>query len=241
MDPGALSLLAAGADWAAKAEGLISTSPWLAPLAVFVGGILTAANPCVLATVPLLMAYVSGRDDVRSFRRGIVLSLVFVAGLSLAFAALGVVAALAGTMLGDVGRFWDYAILAVCLLMGAHLTGLLEVPMPSVNVTPKWRGLPGAFLLGCLFGAVSTPCATPILVVVLTYIAGTGASVPYGALLLVFYALGHSLLILIAGASASAAKGLVASKGLARAGRVLRVAAGILIGAVGVYLFLGGM
>ena len=241
MDPGALSLLAAGADWAAKAESLISTSPWLAPLAIFVGGILTAANPCVLATIPLLMAYVSGRDDVRSFRRGMVLSLAFVAGLSLAFAALGVIAALAGTMLGDMGRFWDYAILVVCLLMGAHLTGLLEVPMPSISVTPKWRGLPGAFLLGGLFGAVSTPCATPILVVVLTYIAGTGASVPYGALLLVVYALGHSLLILAAGASASLAKGLVASKGLARAGRVLRFAAGLLIAGVGVYLFMGSM
>ncbi len=153
-----------------------------------------------LATIPLLMAYVSGRDDVRSFRRGIVLSLAFVVGLSLTFALLGIVAALAGTMLGDVGRFWDYAILVVCLLMGAHLTGLLEVPMPSVNVTPKWRGLPGAFLLGGLFGAVSTPCATPILVVVLTYIAGSGASVSYGALLLVAYALGHSVLILAAGA-----------------------------------------
>lgn len=239
MDPATLSLLAAGTDWAAQAERLIASSPWVAPLAIFVGGILTAANPCVLATIPLLMAYVSGRDDVRSFRRGVLLSLVFVAGLSLSFAALGVVAALAGTMFGDIGRFWDYAILVVCLLMGAHLTGLLEVPMPSVNVTPKWKGLPGAFLLGCLFGLVSTPCATPILVVVLTYIAGTGASVTYGALLLVVYALGHSLLILLAGASASLAKGLVASKGLATAGRVLRFAAGILIAAVGVYLFLG--
>ncbi len=239
MDSGTLSLLAAGTDWAAQAERLIATSPWAAPLAVFVGGILTAANPCVLATIPLLMAYVSGRDDVRSFRRGIVLSLAFVVGLSLTFALLGIVAALAGTMLGDVGRFWDYAILVVCLLMGAHLTGLLEVPMPSVNVTPKWRGLPGAFLLGGLFGAVSTPCATPILVVVLTYIAGSGASVSYGALLLVVYALGHSVLILAAGASASLAKGLVASKGLAKAGRILRFAAGILIAAVGIYLFLG--
>ncbi|MCU0726906.1 MAG: cytochrome c biogenesis CcdA family protein [Planctomycetes bacterium] len=239
MDPGTLSLLAVGGDFAERAGRLISDAPWLAPLAIFAGGVLTAANPCVLATIPLLMAYVSGREDVRSFRRAVVMSLVFVAGLSIAFAALGVVAALAGTLLGDLGTFWDYAILVVCLLMGAHLVGLLEVPLPSVNVAPKWRGLPGAFLLGGLFGLVSTPCATPILVVVLTYIAGTGASVPYGALLLVFYALGHSVLILAAGASAGLARGLVASKGLAVTGRVLRIAAGILIAAVGVWLFMG--
>jgi len=47
------------------------------------------------------------------------------------------------------------------------------------------------------------------------------------------------VLILAAGASASLAKGLVASRGFAKAGTVLRFAAGILIAAVGVYLFLG--
>ncbi len=238
MDPASLTALASAADWAARAQHLIAHAPWLAPLAVFAGGVLTAANPCVLATIPLLMAYVGGREDARSFRRGLALSLAFVTGLSLAFALLGVIAALAGRMLGDVGGFWDYAILLVCLLMGAHLTGLLEVPMPSVSITPRWKGVPGAVALGGLFGVVSTPCATPILVVVLAYIAGTGASVPYGALLLVVYALGHSVLILAAGASAALARGLVASRGMARAGRVLRIAAGVLIAAVGIYLFL---
>ena len=236
MDPSALNLLAA-ADLASRAEHLISDAPWLAPLVVFLGGLLTAANPCVLATIPLLMAYVSGRSDVRSFRRGVLLSVVFVIGLSAAFAVLGVISALAGRMLGDLGRFWDYAILTICLLMGAHLLGFLEIPMPSVGLTPKARGIPGAFLLGGLFGLVSTPCATPILVVVLAYVAGTGASVPYGALLLVCYALGHSLLILAAGASAGLAKGLVASRGMARAGNILRKVAGVLIAAVGLWIF----
>lgn len=238
-----LALIAAvpQGDEASRVESLIQTSPWLAPLAVFVGGLLTAANPCVIATIPLLMAYVGAREDVSSWRRATALSGAFVSGLSLAFAAMGVVAALAGQMLGDVGRIWDYGILVVCLLMGAHLTGLLELPMPNVKMTPRWRGVPGAVGLGALFGLVSTPCATPILVVVLAYVAGSEASVAYGALLLLAYALGHSVLILVAGVSVGAARGLVESRRLAKLGAVLRVAAGVVIAAVGVVVFLQGV
>ena len=41
----------------------INTNPWLALVAVFVGGILTASNPCVLAMIPLMMSFVAGRKE----------------------------------------------------------------------------------------------------------------------------------------------------------------------------------
>lgn len=236
MDP--LILLAQEEVLADDVRRLVTDSPWLAPAAVFLGGALTALNPCVLATLPLIVAYVGGRDDVRSAGRGAALSVAFVAGLSASFAVLGVLAALAGSLLGDVGRFWDYAVLVVCLAMGAHLSGLVDVPMPHWDVRPAWRGLPGALGLGALFGVVSTPCAAPVLIVVMAYVASSGASLPYGGLLLFAYALGHSVLVLAAGASAGAARSLLASPRLARAGAVLRRAAGVLIAAVGVYVFL---
>jgi cytochrome c-type biogenesis protein len=238
VDPSQLTLLATEADLAEAAQRMIAESPLLAPAAVFAGGVVTAANPCVLATVPLLMAYVGARDDVRSFGRGVSLSLAFVVGLSMVFALLGVAAALAGAMLGDFGPVWDYVVLVVCLLMGAHLLGWVEVPLPSVSVSPRVRGMPGAVLLGGLFGVVSTPCATPILVVVLAYIAGSGSSPAYGALLLAAYALGHSVLILTAGASAGLARTLLRSERFTRTGRVLRAVAGVLVAAVGVFYFL---
>jgi cytochrome c biogenesis protein CcdA len=238
MDVAPLILLAEEGAFAEHVRRLLADSPWLAPAAVFLGGVLTALNPCVLATLPLIVAYVGGREDVKSARRATALSFAFVAGLSAAFVVLGLVAALAGSLLGDVGRFWDYAVLVVCLAMGAHLTGLVAVPFPNVAVRPAWRGVPGAIGLGALFGVVSTPCAAPVLVVVMAYVASSGASVPYGALLLFAYALGHSALVLAAGVSAGAAKSFVVSPRLARAGTVLRKVAGVLIAAVGVYVFL---
>jgi cytochrome c biogenesis protein CcdA len=92
----------------------------------------------------------------------------------------------------------------------------------------------GAFLLGLLFGLVSTPCATPILAVLVVYIASKG-SYAYGAFLLFFYALGQSLFIVLAGTSMGMAKTLLESQGLQKAGLVLRKAAGVVIILVGFF------
>ncbi len=111
------------------------------------------------------------------------------------------------------------------------------IPMPF-NVQPKIKGAMGALVLGLLFGVVSTPCVAPILVVLLTYLAGSGASVAYGGLLLLVYALGHSVLIPIAGSSMGAAKKLLESKRMTKATDVMRRVAGgviVLVGATFAY------
>jgi Cytochrome C biogenesis protein transmembrane region. len=96
-------------------------------------------------------------------------------------------------------------------------------------------------VLGLLFGVVSAPCAAPILVVLLTYLAGSGSSVPWGGTLLLVYALGHSVLILLAGTSMGAARVLIENKKATRALELLRRAAGALIILVGAYFALRGM
>jgi cytochrome c-type biogenesis protein len=214
---------------------LVEQSVWIAPFASFLGGVLAASNPCVLVMIPLAMAYVGGYGDARSWRYNLSLSLSFVAGLSITFTVLGLIAAFMGSLLGDVGSFWPYAVAGVCLVMGLHLLGVFnfELPLPSRFKTQK-KGIVGAFLLGLLFGVVSTPCSTPVLAVLLVYIASKG-SLPYGALLLFFYALGHCFLIIIAGTSMGMAKGLLESRRLQKAGSWLRKAAGVVIILVGVF------
>jgi cytochrome c biogenesis protein CcdA len=101
----------------------------------------------------------------------------------------------------------------------------------------KKGGSIGAFLLGLLFGVVSTPCAVPILAVLLTFVASQG-NIVYGGLLLFVYALGHSAFILVAGTSMGAAKRLIESRGLRRANLILQRAAGVIIILVGIYFLL---
>jgi len=218
-------------------------SPHLALAAVFVGGVLTASNPCVLMMIPLMMSYVAGQSDGSAGpRRALLYSFVFVVGLSLTFTVLGLVAALAGKLYGDVSRIWNWVVAAVCLVMGLHLLGALKFTIPvPFQVQPRTRGVLGALLLGLLFGVVSAPCAAPILIVLLTYLAGSGASLPWGALLLLVYALGHSLLILLAGTSMGFARRLIESKRVTRATDLLRRAAGGVIVLVGAFFVYSGL
>jgi cytochrome c-type biogenesis protein len=229
------------AQWIDSAGTLIQTSPWLAVVAVFVGGLLTASNPCSLAMIPLMVSFVAGSRETSTLR-AFGLSLTFVLGLSVTFVAMGMVAALAGRIYGDVSSVWNWIVAVVCVVMGLHLMGVLPVPIPQlVNVQPKMRGPVGAFVLGLVFGFVSAPCAAPILVVVLTYLAGTHASVAYGGLLLAAYALGHSALILVAGTSMGLARRILESKRMTRATDLLRRAAGLAIIVIGVYFAIQGI
>ena len=225
-------------SFVANAGQYLQTNPWLALVAVFLGGIITASNPCVLAMIPLMMSFVAGRKDEKAgIRQASAFSLVFILGLAITFTVLGMVAALAGKMYGDVSNVWNWIVALVCVVMGLHLMNVINVPIPSLGgkLQPKARGFVGAFLLGLLFGLVSAPCAAPILIVLLTYLAGSGASVAWGAVLLLVYALGHSVLILIAGTSMGAARVLLENKKTTRSLGILRKAAGAVIVLVGLY------
>ncbi len=216
---------------------LARQSPWLAPLAVFFGGMLTASNPCVLAMVPLMIGYVSGEEGVKGWRSGLAMSLLFVTGLAIVFAIMGMLAALGGRLLGDVGPYWPYIVGAVAILMGLQLTEIIRVPVPAWSgFTPKRKGTINAIFLGAMFGIVSAPCAVPILALVLTWIAAKGINILSGALLLILYAFGHSVLILLAGTSMGWAKKLIEEGPFRSAGDRLRKAGGGLVILVGVYL-----
>jgi cytochrome c-type biogenesis protein len=214
---------------------LIQTNPWLAPVAVFFGGALTASNPCVLAMVPLMMAFVGAYQGASGARKAFSFSLLFVIGLTITFTLLGFIAALMGRLVGDVGRFWPYLVAGICLVMGLHLLGVLKFDLSLATTwRPRQGGWWGAFLLGLLFGVVSTPCATPILAVLLVYIASKG-NPAFGGLLLFLYALGHCALILIAGTSMGLAKRLIESRGLNTGLAYLRKGSGALIIFIGFY------
>ena len=215
---------------------IIQTNHWFAPLAAFLGGILTASNPCVLVMIPLMIGFTAGNEENRGIVSSLAFSGVFVIGLSITFTLLGIIAALGGRLLGDVGGYWKYIVALVALVMGVHLLGFFQFSF-SIPINTKFlkKGMLGSLLLGMLFGVVSTPCAVPILVLLLTYIAGKGSSLLYGGILLLFYALGHCALILVAGVSMGAAKVLIESKGSKKVSSILRKIGGVLIILVGLY------
>lgn len=199
--------------WLDNIEQLIAAYPLLAFGAVFLAGVLSSASPCVLATLPLVVGFVGGYSDGdrgKAFRY----SLAFVLGLSLTFTAFGAAAGLLGTMFGTLGGWWYVVAGLVALIMGGQMMGFYAIRLPiERDFKPKQGGLIGSFLLGLFFGVVSSPCATPVLVVILTLVATKG-EILYGIALLFVYALGHCLLMLFAGTFTGFVEAFVQRQGI---------------------------
>jgi cytochrome c biogenesis protein CcdA len=194
-------------------EQIVAAYPLLAFGAVFLAGVLSSASPCVLATIPLVVGFVGGYSDGdrwKAFRY----SLAFILGLALTFTAFGAAAGLLGTMFGTLGGWWYVIAGIVAVVMGCQLMGLYELHLPvKREIRPKQGGVAGSFLLGMFFGVVSSPCATPALVVILTFVATKG-QVLYGTVLLFTYAIGHCLLMLIAGTFTGFVEAFVKARGI---------------------------
>ena len=213
-------------------EQLVAAYPLLAFGAVFLAGVLSSASPCVLATIPLVVGFVGGYSEGNR-RKAFRYSLAFILGLSLTFTALGAAAGLLGTMFGTLGGPWYLLAGIIALIMGGQLMGLYEIRLPiHLSYKPKQRGLIGAFLLGLFFGVVSSPCATPVLVVLLTVVASKG-QVLYGVALLFVYAVGHCLLMLLAGTFTGFVEGFVKARGVADFSFWARRLSGLLVALVG--------
>jgi cytochrome c biogenesis protein CcdA len=218
----------------------LSENPFLAYLGVFVGGIISSSSPCVLATIPLVIGYVGGYSEGNK-RKAVLYSLTFVLGLSLTFTVLGAIASIVGGLFGIISRTWYFIVGSIAIIIGLHLVGLFNWSLPvPVHLQPKQRGILGAFLLGIFFGIVSSPCATPVLALILTFVASKG-EVAYGTSLLFVYALGHCVLIFVAGTATGFAESFVKSKGISNITIWGKRVGGVIVVFAGVYLFYLGM
>lgn len=216
-------------------EQIVAAYPLLAFGAVFLAGVLSSASPCVLATIPLVVGFVGGYADGdrwKAFRY----SLSFILGLSLTFTAFGAAAGLLGTMFGTVGGWWYIVAGIVALVMGGQMMGLYEISLPvKREFKPKQGGVIGSFILGLFFGIVSSPCATPVLVVILAYVATKG-QVLYGTALLFTYAISHCLLMLAAGTFTGFIESFVQAKGIVNFSAWTKRFGGLVVAIVGAYL-----
>jgi cytochrome c biogenesis protein CcdA len=218
---------------------IIQTQGWLAFPFCFLGGIISSASPCVLAMIPLIIGFVGGYAE-GSQKKAIQYSLMFVLGLTITFTILGIIAGALGRLFGDVGKFWYYILPAVAILLGLYLLLAnrlnLNIGLPQ-RFIPKRKALLGAFLMGLFFGIVASPCATPVLGVVLTF-AATKQDIVYSGGLLLAYALGHWVLVFGAGISAGFAQKVIASRGISNFSNYSKKVAGVILMGVGTYLFI---
>lgn len=202
----------------------------------FVGGAMTAMNPCVLVMVPLLIGFIGGMEKETTTWRSFLFTLVFILGFSVELAVLFTVGLAATPFLQS--QYMVYVVAAICLLLGLHFMDLIQIPTPiSQDKLPKYTGFLGAAVFGFLFGLISLPCTGPALLLIVSVIPLKGSLL--GGIMMLFYGIGHCLLILAVGTSAGAARHIVTSARMHSANRWVKRAAGALLAGVGSYIALG--
>jgi cytochrome c-type biogenesis protein len=203
-------------------------------LLVFLGGVVTSIGPCNMATIPLIVGYVGGAQDV-SRRRAFALSATFALGLAITFMVLGVIAAAVGGLIGGTSRLWFYVVAAVCVTIGLQVLGVIHIPAPTWFAGAReqvgLRGVPGALALGLVSGLLASQCATPVLAAILTFVMAEGA-LGYGAALLLVYALGRGVPVVLAGTFTGVVKRFRAARSWTAA---IERASGVVMIGVGLY------
>jgi cytochrome c-type biogenesis protein len=180
----------------------VEGAPAIALAAAVVWGILSIIlSPCHLASLPLIVGFISGQGRLSTARASGIAAL-FAVGILMTIAAIGAMTAAAGRMLGDVGRWGNYAVAAIFFLVGLHLVGVIPMPWSGPGqVNMRRKGLAAAFLLGLLFGVALGPCTFAYMAPMLAVTFRLAKTNPiYGASLLLAYGVGHCSVIVLAGA-----------------------------------------
>lgn len=216
---------------------LISNNIWLALIMSFIAGLASSFSPCVLSSVPLIVGYVEG-NGVKDKKSAFKISLVFSLGVIVTFTAIGAFSAILGKFFSGAGKWWYIMLSIIMLLSGLQLLGVINIGKSnnSCKLPNQRKGLLGAFFLGILGGALSSPCATPVLAAILTFVAGK-ANIVIGILMLLLYSIGHCALLIVAGSSVGLVEHLSSSPKTIKIGNILRIALGIAIIILGLYLF----
>jgi cytochrome c-type biogenesis protein len=213
-------------------------------LAAFGGGLISFLSPCVLPLVPGYLSLMSGvktpeADDVSGAdrRRLLRATLLFVAGFTVVFVALGAVASAVGQTLQAHQRVFERVAGVLIIAMGLFLAGAWApralMGERRLQVLPSRLGPWAAPVMGMAFAFGWTPCIGPILGGVLT-LAGDNGTLGRGVLLLTAYSLGLGVPFVVSGLALAR---LTSAFGVFRRhARALNVASGLVLAAFGVLM-----
>ncbi|NDY71012.1 cytochrome C biosynthesis protein [Desulfobacter hydrogenophilus] len=212
---------------------------WIAAAGCFLWGVISVLfSPCHLASIPLIVGYVGGQEKMVQPRQAGIYSVLFTTGLFITIALIGIICALLGRMLGDVGSWWQVLVGMILIWVALGMLGVEKCAMPGgplhkLNIKGKF----GAFVLGLAYGVLSGSCTFGFIAPILAIIT-VQEKLTAGIVLIILFAVGHCLPIVIAGSSTAAVKKLLENSAWNGAGAWFRKLAGITIALLGGYFIL---
>lgn len=178
-------------------------NPLLLPLFAFIGGVLGSISPCILAMLPMNLAYI-GTQKVSNRRDAFKKAGAFVAGVVLVTSLFGLLSGFASVVMIEYKGYFYVAIAAFILAMAASMLGWVRVALPQgVRRVPN----AGPFVVGTAFALISSPCASPVLFGVLA-LAATSSHWSVSVITMAAYGLGYTALIFLASVFAGLSKQL---------------------------------
>ncbi|GAC1427777.1 MAG: hypothetical protein NVSMB5_22580 [Candidatus Velthaea sp.] len=195
---------------------------WRLYLVAFAGGLVSSFSPCILGMLPVNLSYI-GAAGLRSRRAALIAASTFVLGVVLVNAALGLASSLFFAVFVQDRAYVNIGVGIITVAMGLWMAGLIRLRMPSATRIPTGSG---PFAVGIVFALVASPCASPILIAVLSAAAKTGSPLQ-SALSMVVYALGYTAILFLASVFAGIA--VTSRRLLAYGGTITRVAAVALV------------
>ncbi|MDP2823308.1 MAG: protein-disulfide reductase DsbD [Sulfuritalea sp.] len=200
---------APAADESSRIAGLFKGGNLALVLISFFGfGLLLSLTPCVFPMIPILSGIIVNHGHAVSHLRAFVLSLAYVLGMAVTYAAIGVAAGLSGTLLSAaLQNAWVLGSFAlIFVVLSLSMFGFYELQLPAalqsrVSDTANRQGgsLPAIALMGALSALIVGPCVAAPLAGALLYIAQTGDAVLGGTALFVM-SLGMGAPLLLVGA-----------------------------------------
>ena len=168
----------------------------LASLGVgFMAGFIFSFNPVALAAIPVALAYVTKAHETK---RAVLFGAMFIAGMAVTHLLMGFAAGLGGQWVQKlIGREWGLVLGPLLILLGLMWPGWIKIPLPVIRFRAKranngW----GALLLGIPFSVAVCPFCTPALIILLGVATGIGSPL-FGATLLLAFALGRAVPIIL--------------------------------------------
>jgi thiol:disulfide interchange protein DsbD len=184
---------------------------WLIISFFFGAGLLLALTPCVFPMIPILSGIIVGRGHKITHMHAFILSLAYVLGMAITYAAAGVAAGFSGNLISNALQTpWVLgSFAAVFVLLSLSMFGFYEFQLPTAlqsklsDTSNRLHGghLSGVFVMGALSAIIMGPCVAAPLAGALLYIGQTHDAV-LGGIALFVMALGMGAPLLLIGSSA---------------------------------------
>ncbi|TKB10417.1 cytochrome c biogenesis CcdA family protein [Desulforhopalus sp. IMCC35007] len=208
----------------------------LGGLGCFLWGVVSVLfSPCHLASIPLLVSYVAGQNQVVEGRRAALYAVIFTFGLFITIATIGIICSLLGRMLGDVGPYMSIAVGAILVWVSLDFLGIAKCSMSNgLMAKIQVKGLLGAFVLGLAYGILSGSCTFGFIAPILAIITIQN-KIMTGVMFIVLFGIGHCIPIVLAGSSTALVKKFLTNNTWNRGSGIFRKLAGVCIGVLGLY------